>query len=95
MYIRAYSHRRRSRVCHGKHTFHTVYARDSSCIRDVNEARTLEAEARTLEAEARTLEAEVETRTLEAKAEAKGGTIQFWHLKFIKFRRPLKKIMEM
>ena len=40
--------------------------------RDVNEARTLEAEARTLEAEARTLEAEV--KTLEAKAEA----IKFW-----------------
>ena len=33
--------------------------------RDVNEARTLEAEA-----EARTLEAEAETRTLEAKVEA-------------------------
>ena len=37
--------------------------------RDVNEARTLEAEA-----EARTLEAEAEARTLEAKAEAKN----FW-----------------
>ena len=56
-------------------------------IRDVNEARTLEAEAeartleaeaeaRTLEAEARTLEAEA--RTLEAKVEAKAEFIQFW-----------------
>ena len=44
--------------------------------RDVNEARTLEAEA-----EARTLEAEVEARALEAKAEA----IQFWPSKFNKF----------
>ena len=60
--------------------------------RDVYEARTLEAEARTIEAEARTLEAEVEARTLEAKADAKGEAIQFWPLKFIKFRRPLKKI---
>ena len=41
-------------------------------IRDVNEARTLEAEAKTLEAEA---------RTLEAKAEAK----KFWSSKFNKF----------
>jgi len=39
--------------------------------RDVNEARTLEAEA-----EARTLEAEL--RTLEAKVEAKAEFIQFW-----------------
>ena len=54
--------------------------------RDVNEARTLEAEAeaRTLEAEAeakaRTLEAEAEAeaRTLEAKVEAKVEFIQFW-----------------
>ena len=37
--------------------------------RDVNEARTLEAEA-----EARTFEADAEARALEAKAEA----IQFW-----------------
>ena len=37
--------------------------------RDVNEARTLEAEARTLEAEA---------RTLEAKTEAKAEFVQFW-----------------
>ena len=55
-------------------------------IRDVNEAKTLEAEARTLEAEARTLEAlartlEAEARTLEGKAEAK----QFWLSKFNKF----------
>ena len=57
--------------------------------RDVNEARTLEAEAeaRTLEAEAeaeaRTLEAEAEAkaRTLEARAEAK----KFWPPKFNKF----------
>ena len=42
--------------------------------RDVNEARTLEAEARTLEAEA-------EARTLEAKVEA----IQFWLSKFNQF----------
>ena len=54
--------------------------------RDVNEARTLEAEARTLEAEARTLEAEAKTleaeaRTLEAKVEAK----KFWPPKFNKF----------
>ena len=43
--------------------------------RDVNEARTLEAEA-----EARTLEAkaEAEARTLEAKVEAKVEFIQFW-----------------
>ena len=50
--------------------------------RDVNEARTLEAEAeaeaRTLEAEARTLEAEAEARTLEAKTEAK----KCWPSKF-------------
>ena len=45
-----------------------------ACIRDVNEARTLEAEARTLEAEA-------EAKTLEAKAEAK----KFWPPKFNKF----------
>ena len=61
-------------------------------IRDVNEARILEAEARTLEAEAeartleaeaeaKTLEAEAEARTLEAKAEAK----KFWPSKFNKF----------
>ena len=58
--------------------------------RDVNEAKTLEAEAEarileaettTLKAEARTLEAEAEARTLEAKTEA----IQFWPLKFNKF----------
>ena len=51
--------------------------------RDVNEARTLEAEARTLEAEAeaKTLEAEAEARTLEARAEAK----KFWPPKFNKF----------
>ena len=50
------------------------------CTRDVNEARTLEAEA---EAEAKTLEAEAEAeaRTLEAKAEAK----KFWPSKFNKF----------
>ena len=36
--------------------------------RDVNEARTLEAEARTLEAEAWILEAEAEARTLETEA---------------------------
>ena len=42
-------------------------------FRDVNEARTLEAEA-----EARTLEAEAEARTLEAKVEAKAEFIQFW-----------------
>ena len=48
-------------------------------FRDVNEARTLEAEARTLEAEAeaRTLEAEAETRTLGANVEAKVEFIQF------------------
>ena len=58
-------------------------------IRDVNEARILEAEAeaeaRTLEAEAeaeaKTLEAEAEARTLEAKAEAK----IIWSSKFNKF----------
>ena len=38
-------------------------------LRDVNEARTLEAEARTLEAEA---------RTHEAKDEAKAEFIHFW-----------------
>ena len=62
--------------------------------RDVNEARTLEAEAeaRTLEAEARTLEAEAEAKTLEAEAEAearaleaKAEAIQFWPSKFNKF----------
>ena len=42
------------------------------------EARTLEAEARTLEAEARTLEAEAEVRILDAKVEAKAEFIQFW-----------------
>ena len=58
-----------------------------STTRDVNEARTLEAEAeaRTLEAEAeaeaRTLEAEAEAKTLEAKVEAK----KFWPPKFNKF----------
>ena len=51
--------------------------------RDVNEARTLEAEARTLETEARTLETEARTleaeaRTLEAKVEAMAEFIQFW-----------------
>ena len=47
-------------------------------IRDVNEARTLEAEA-----EARTLEAETEAeaRTLEAKSEA----MHFWPSKFNEF----------
>ena len=55
--------------------------------RDVNEARTLEAEARTLEAEA-------EARTLEAKTEATAEFGQFWLSKFYKFRRPLKKIHE-
>ena len=44
--------------------------------RDVNEARTLEAEAK-----ARTLEAEAQARTLEAKPEV----IQFWPSKFNKF----------
>ena len=67
-----------------------IFVISTSCLllsnsRDVNEARTLEAEAeaRTLEAEAeaRTLEAEAEARTLEAKAEA----IQFWPSKFNKF----------
>ena len=56
-------------------------------IRDVNEARTLEAEARTLEAEARTLVAEAEARTFEAKAEF----IQFWPSELLKFRRLLNK----
>jgi hypothetical protein len=40
--------------------------------RDVNEARTLEAEA-----EATTLEAEA--RTLQAKTEAKAEFVKFWH----------------
>ena len=48
----------------------------SSLCRDVNEARTLEAEA-----EARTFEAEAEARTPEVKAEA----IQFCPSKFNKF----------
>ena len=63
--------------------------------RDVNEARTLEAEAKT---EARTLEAEADARTLEAeagafeaKAEAKAEFMQFWPSELQKFRRPLKK----
>ena len=43
--------------------------------RDVNEARTLEAEARTLEVEA-------EARTREAKVEAKAEFIQFWPSEF-------------
>ena len=48
--------------------------------RDVNEARTLEAEAeaRTLEAEAEARTLEAEARTLEAKVEAKAEFIQFW-----------------
>ena len=58
--------------------------------RDVNEARTLEAEARTLdpEAEARTLEAEAEAKTLEAEArtlEARAEDKKFWPPKFNKF----------
>ena len=61
----------------------------SPSARDVNEARTLEAEARTLEAEARTLEAEA--RTFEAKTEATADIIQFWPSEFYKFRRPLNK----
>ena len=54
--------------------FHRFRFAAVGSTRDVNEARTLEAEAeaRTLEAEARTFEAEA--RALEAKAEAK----QFW-----------------
>ena len=54
----------------------------SPSARDVNEARTLEAEARTLEAEA---------RTFEAKTEAMADIIQFWPSEFYKFRRPLNK----
>ena len=62
--------------------------------RDVNEARTLEAEARTLEAKARTLKAEVRTLEAEARtleAEAKAEFKQFWPSELYKFRRPLKK----
>ena len=62
----------------------------SPSARDVNEARTLEAEARTLEAEARTLEAEA--RTLQAKVEAKAEFIQFWPSELYKFRRLFKKL---
>ena len=62
-----------------------LYKCASQLDRDVNEARTLEAEA---EAEAGTLEAEAEARTLEAEArtlEAKAEAIQFWPSKFHKF----------
>ena len=48
--------------------------------RDVNEARTLEAEATTLEAEAEARTLEAEARTLEAKTEAKAEFVQFWPL---------------
>ena len=72
-----YLFRTQDNNCLNERNIHVKFNRWVAITRDVNEARTLEAEARTLEAEARTLEAEARTheaeaeaRTLEARAEA-------------------------